>query len=108
MKLKNGLLILSIFFILSTLFLANIPKANASGQKDIFISTLSKIPGQRIVKDFGFIYWRGGSILDSYVNPYKAIIYNITKLMPKGANACINLKQSDGIFCEPVLLMPKH
>jgi len=98
-------------------------QAQTSG---LFLSTLSKIPGYKIVKDYGFVAIRHHDsnkvlIADIIGRPPVVkwlFVSNITVSMftyinqykPSGANACINLKFSNGIYntCEYVKLVPKN
>ncbi len=107
--------IFSFVFIFACMSLfAYLPKASA--QPEIRISMLSKIPGYRIVNDYG----------DYFTNSHiyiKNIIDSIESQAPSlGANACINLrllligriKGRDNLqhaafigYCEYVKLIPK-
>jgi hypothetical protein len=91
--LKPKKLFVILFLIAGFLFLfGNVQKASA--QNGIFISTLSKIPGYKIIKDYGI----GSNAYFFSSNSYSAkktisaIFNNINKRAPQGANACINFK----------------
>lgn len=118
MKDLKRILFILIFACLSVF--VYLPKASAStqtsAQQDIRISMLSKIPGYRIVNDYG----------DYFTNSHiyiKNIVSSIETQAPSlGANACIslrlllighitgndNLKHADFIgYCEYVKIVPK-
>ena len=82
LKTKKSLSVL--FFAIALLFSLSGAKT-ASAQNGIFISTLSIIPGHKIVKDFGSEYTPNYS-------HFHYIISSISDNAPAGANACINLK----------------
>ena len=82
LKSKKSLSVL--FLAIALLFLFSGVKT-ASAKNGIFISTLSVIPGHKIVKDFGFEYTPNYS-------HFHYIISSVSDSAPAGANACINLK----------------
>ncbi len=118
-----------LFFFLAILLFAFLSIGlvkNASAQKPIFISMLSKIPGYKIVKDYGFItYGRHGisRVLIREIKGQKPIIQGtldtsqgtmimqtfgaIEQYAPSGSNACINLSFRRGFYaaCEYVKLV---
>lgn len=122
--LKSKKLFAVMFLSAGLIFLfAGTQKAQAQGS--LFFSTLSKIPGYKILKDYGFVTIRrhngnrvlitdiiGQQPLRIYANNFTGrtgrFVY-INKYKPSGANACINLKFSKGIYstCEYVKLVPK-
>ena len=121
--LKSKKTFMILFLIAGLIFLfGSVKKSLAENSSGIFISTLSKISGYKITKDYGFIaivrdngnndimisvngnYTEmpiyGGPILP--VNTFNVINQN----KPAGANACINLKFQYGRYasCEYVTL----
>ena len=106
---KKILLILPFFIFMFAVFSNG--KANALNlpkSKRIFITTLSHVPNEKIVKDFGFILWIPNATWHNFFTPQKALISNISKKVPTGANACINLKVNrETVTCESVLLKKK-
>lgn len=90
------------------------PKASA-----FLISTLSKIPRYKIVKDYGarvidlpIRVMHVGSYHEYVVYPgqfYRHEIFSdIKRTQRKGVNACINLRVSyDVVTCEYVRIVPK-
>ena len=108
---KKTLLILSVIGFI--FFFSSMPKASA-----FFISTLSKIPGYKIVKDYGatvialparikygtaerYIVYPGQPGQDRMLSVIKEYAF-------QGANACINLRVSyDAYACEYVKIVPK-
>ena len=120
-----------LFFFLAILLFAFLSiglAKNASAQNLIFISMLSKIPGYKIVKDYGFITYgkhESNQVLIREIKGQKPIIqwiYNtsqgnmvirtfgdIEQYAPSGSNACIDLSFRRGFYaaCEYVKLVPK-
>lgn len=94
---------------------------NASAHKPIFISILSKIPGDRISKDYGFdIFYghEGGFNPTGIKYQYDEIYKDVAIDKPAGANACIGLRlfklkrnaynlPALVFYCEYVRLVPK-
>ena len=112
--LKPKKLFVILFLIAGFLFLfGNVQKASA--QNGIFISTLSKIPGYKIIKDYGIgsnAYFFSSNSLYSAKKTMTAIFKNINKSAPQNSNACINFKlfSARGRFfvgyCEYVKIVP--
>ena len=112
--LKSKKLFVILFLTASFLFLfGNIQKASA--QNGIFISTLSKIPGYKIIKDYGIgsnAYFYSLNSLYSAKKTMTAIFTNINNSAPQNSNACINFKLfAPGKFffigyCEYVKIVP--
>ncbi len=121
--LKSKKIFMVLFLIAGFIFLfGSVKNASAQNSKGIFISTLSKIPGHKIIKDYGLIaivrdnksnflmvnidgIYYGNSIFNNEVlavDTFKIINQN----KPAGANACINLKFQYGHYasCEYVKL----
>ena len=92
--LKSKKLFVILFLIAGFLFLfVNVKKASA--QNSIFISTISKIPGYKIIKDYGIgsnAYFKSLYSLYSAKKIMTAIFTNINYSAPKNSNACINFK----------------
>ncbi|MHB1680837.1 MAG: hypothetical protein ACYCTB_10095 [bacterium] len=74
-----------VLFMAAGLMFFFISTQTAFAKNGIFISTLSKIPGYKIVKDFGLEYTGNYS-------HFHYIITSVSDNAPAGANACINLK----------------
>ncbi len=122
--LKSKKIFMVLFLIAGFVFLfGNVKNASAMVHSNgIFISTLSKIPGHKIAKDYGFIAIvrnnGNNDIMISingnytempiYSGPILPVnIFNvINQNKPAGANACINLKFQFGRYpsCEYVTL----
>ncbi|MHB1755571.1 MAG: hypothetical protein ACYCT6_09035 [bacterium] len=116
---------LSVFFVMAGLLFFFAGPQKASAQNNIFLSTLSNIPGYKIVKDYGFFkfgHHSGNKVIivsivgqspiinwmpNSSPNLAVATFTNINQYKPSGANGCINLKFSNGIYstCEYVRLV---
>ena len=120
-----------LFFFLAILLFAFLSiglAKNASAQNLIFISMLSKIPGYKIAKDYGFITYgkhESNQVLIREIKGQKPIIqwiYNtsqgnmvmrtfgdIEQYTPSGSNACIDLSFRRGFYaaCEYVKLVPE-
>jgi len=125
----------AIMFLSAGLFflLTGTQKAQAQ-TSGLFLSTLSKIPNYKIVKDFGFIYINNNhrsyivlnfighlptartlfSINSTGVPGVASIMKDINRIKPSGANGCINLKfghgddNNDIVFsCEYAKLVPR-
>ena len=84
------------------------------------ITMLSKIPGQRIVKDYKiFIYEKGeffriNGVLHQplYITLDNSLSVNLIKFItndaPSGANACVSLRlRPSVVYCQYVKLVPK-
>ena len=125
---KNKLFLFSLILIFVFLSASFLRVRNASAQKIIFISMLSKIPGYKIVKDYGFITYgkhESNQVLIREIKGQKPIIqwiYNtsqgnmvmrtfgdIEQYAPSGSNACIDLSFRRGFYaaCEYVKLVSK-
>lgn len=99
--LKSKKLFLVLFIAAGLLFFFA-GQQKASAQNNIFISSLSRIPGYKIIKDFGLEYTGN----HSHFNP---IINSIKQNAPTGANACINLKfVSEGSWPKPSQFINGH
>jgi len=121
----------AVMFLSAGLFFLLTGTQKAQAQGSLFFSTLSKIPGYKIVKDYGFVAIRHHNsnevqsnkvlITDIIGQPpvvkwlffsstTTAMFTYINQYKPSGANACINLKFSKGIYstCEYVKLVPKN
>ena len=115
---KNKLFLFSFVLILTFLSVSFLRVRNASAQNSKFlVSTLTKIPGFKIEKDYGIFVFRN-HMLESYsessinISPAAGgITFSIQKHAPQGSNACINFKAvhfgSAGSICEFVKLVPK-
>ena len=93
--LKSKKFFMVLFLIAGFIFLfGNVKNASAQNSKGIFISTLSKIPGYKIAKDYGI----GSKAYFFSSNSYSAtktlsgMFKIINKRAPQGANGCINFK----------------
>ena len=81
------------------------------------ITMLSKIPGQRIIKDYRIFTYRGDffrikGALHSNTTLDDSLSANFTKFIinnaPSGANACVSLRFGSSIdYCQYVKLIPK-
>lgn len=92
---KNKLFLFSFILIFTFLSVSFLQARNASAQKIIFISMLSKIPGYKIVKDYGFdIFYghEGGFNKRGIKYQYDEIYKSAESNKPNGANACIELR----------------
>jgi len=120
----------AVMFLSAGLFFLFAGTQKAQAQNGIFLSTLSNIPGYKIVKDYGFInindhysymvlnffgHLPTAKVLFSYnISGVARAMKDIDKIKPSGANACINLKfgrhgnASNFVYsCEYVKLVPK-
>ncbi len=93
--LKSKKIFMVLFLIAGFIFLfGSVKNALAGNSSGIFISTLSKIPGYEISKDYGIgsnaYFFSSNSY--SATKTISAIFNNINKRAPQGANACINFK----------------
>ena len=93
--LKSKKTFMILFLIAGLIFLfGSVKKSLAENSSGIFISTLSKIPGYKITKDYGIgsnaYFFSSNSY--SATKTMSAIFKNINKRAPQGANACIDFK----------------
>lgn len=82
------------------------------------ITMLSKIPGQRIIKDYRIFTYRGlafgiNGVTHTNITSHDSLSANFTKFIinnaPSGANACVSLSvnQRGQVYCEYVKFVPK-
>ena len=81
------------------------------------VTMLSKIPGQRIIKDYKIFAYSGdffriNGVMYTNTTPYNSLSANFTKFIinnaPSGANACVSLRFGSSIvYCQYVKLIPK-
>ena len=84
------------------------------------ITMLSKIPGQRIVKDYRIFTYDGeffeiNGVIHPHITSDDSLNVNFTKFIinnaPSGANACVSLRfgspRSSIVYCQYVKLIPK-
>jgi hypothetical protein len=121
--LKSKKTFMILFLIAGLLFLFGNAQM-ASAENGIFLSTLSRIHGYKISKDYGFItinHHDTNKVLITDINGHSYIKWLlstrpnlaittfrlINKYAPSGSNACINLKFYNGIYssCEYVRLV---
>ena len=81
------------------------------------ITMLSKIPGQRIIKDYRMFIFDGdvfgiNGVMHANITSHDSLSANFTKFIinnaPSGANACVSLSVKRGaVYCEYVKFIPK-